>query len=183
MGARIEINAGKVFKRLTVIKEIAPRIRNNGKPRRVLLCKCICGKEKEILFQSFTIGRVASCGCLQSESAKKGKYARTHGLSNHPLFTVWRCMINRCYDVNHKGYKYYGAKGVRVCKKWKNNPNVFVKWAEENGWKKGLQLDKDIKGNGKLYSPRTCIFVTHYVNLMNRSCTKPDSRLGVANIM
>ncbi len=171
MPKKIEIKGGTKINNLTILRELPPRIRTNGKPRRVLLCKCDCGQEKEILFQSVSIGRVFSCGCFQSKVVKEGKFAISHGLSSHPLFTVWRCMISRCYDSSHYGYKYYGAKGVEVCSEWRESPKVFIEWALSNGWKKGLQLDKDIKGNSKLYSPDMCIFVTPYINLMNRSNT------------
>jgi hypothetical protein len=39
-----------------------------------------------------------------------------------------------------------------------------------NGWRPGLQLDKDIKGNGKIYSPDTCVFVTRKENMRARPC-------------
>lgn len=163
--------AGTVKNWLTVITEVAPRIRTNGQPRRLLLVKCKCGKEKIVMVQSFSTGRVKSCGCYQREVMKKGDSNRKHGCSSHPLFSVWRCMINRCYDPSHKGYKYYGERGITVCKEWRQNPKSFIDWAINNGWKKGLQIDKDIK-KGKCYSPGNCLIVTPEVNRMNRSCSK-----------
>jgi len=73
-------------------------------------------------------------------------------------------MKQRCYNKNNKNYKWYGAKGVRVCDSWQTFAN-FHKWAVNNGYKKGLHLDKDIKGNGKLYSPESCCFVTPKKNI------------------
>lgn len=171
MPKRIEVQPGQRKNRLTIIAELPARVRSNGDPRRVLLCRCDCGKEKEILFQSFTVGRVQSCGCYQSEITAKGKYAKKHGCSSHPLFSVWRCMINRCYDKNHRAFKYYGAKGITVCDAWRKSPGEFIQWAISNGWHKGIQLDKDIK-KGKIYSPENCLLVPPYVNLMNRSNSK-----------
>lgn len=169
MPPRIEVLPGEKRGMLTVIREIEPRIRKNGDPRRVLLCVCDCGTEKEILFQSFTINRVVSCGCYQRKTVKEGCFAKKHGLSSHPIFSVWRAMKNRCYDPKHKGYKYYGGRGIIVCDDWKNNPKSFIEWCEINGWREDLQIDR-INNNGN-YEPSNCRIVTPYQNLMNRSCT------------
>lgn len=73
-------------------------------------------------------------------------------------------MMSRCYNQNDKCFYRYGGRGVYVCIEWKGNYQAFLNWSLANGWEKGLQLDKDIKGNGLLYSPATCIWVTHEVN-------------------
>jgi hypothetical protein len=78
-------------------------------------------------------------------------------------------MIQRCYDEKFVYYKYYGGKGVVVCKEWKDDYNIFLNWAKNNGWAKGLQLDKDTKGNGMIYSPETCRFITREENCKNKS--------------
>lgn len=85
------------------------------------------------------------------------------------LQSVWFSMIRRCYSPKCKAYKGYGAKGVKVCEEWINSKLAFCKWAMANGWREGLQIDKDILGDGKLYSPETCCFVTQLENLKNRA--------------
>lgn len=87
----------------------------------------------------------------------------------HPLFAVWWAMKNRCYSRKSISYKNYGAKGVKVCDEWRNNYNSFFDWAMNNGWEKGLQLDKDMKAKKMgiapdLYSPDRCVFVTRSAN-------------------
>lgn len=175
MGNRIDLKSGYKVNMLTVLCELPPKIRNNGNERRLLLCKCDCGNEKEILFQSITSRRTYSCGCHQKKVVSRGAFAKTHGLSNHPVFTVWKRMIDRCYNKNHKGYKYYGARGITICKQWLNSPTNFVNWAIKNGWKLGLQIDR--KNNNSIYKPSNCRFVTRHVNMMNRRCTKESERL------
>jgi hypothetical protein len=78
-------------------------------------------------------------------------------------------MNQRCYNKDNGAYKDYGGRGVKVCKAWrKANPNGlqnFVNWnenlPENERWKKGLQIDKDIKVPGStIYSPKACSFVT-----------------------
>lgn len=87
-----------------------------------------------------------------------------HGLTNHKLFTVWWNMKQRCYDPKQTNYKNYGGRGVKVCDEWISDFKAFYDWAINNGWKYGLHIDKDIIGDGKLYSPDTCCFVTRKEN-------------------
>lgn len=97
-----------------------------------------------------------------------GKRVR-HGVSKHPLYTVWGKIKDRCYRVKEKAYKNYGAIGVTMWEGWVDNPKAFVEWGINNGWRVGLQIDKDIipKRVGmaaKIYSPETCCFVTRAEN-------------------
>lgn len=95
--------------------------------------------------------------------------ASRHGVKNHRLYSVFANMKSRCYDNKNAAYINYGAKGVTVCKEWLDNPAKFIKWAEENGWKEGLEIDKDElsdkQGITPLYSPDTCQFVTKSYNV------------------
>lgn len=94
---------------------------------------------------------------------------KTHGLSGTPLYDLWATIKNRCYNKNEPIYKEYGARGVRMCNEWLNNPVAFIEWAKRNGWKKGLQIDKDIIATKLglpplLYAPDRCQFVTPKIN-------------------
>lgn len=88
---------------------------------------------------------------------------------SHPLIWIWQGMMNRCHNVNDKRYKWYGAKGVTVDKRW----HVFWNFVEDvdqnllNGhllYQKKYQLDKDING-GKTYSLENCVVVSIKENL------------------
>ena len=64
-------------------------------------------------------------------------------------------MMKRCYNEKSVAYKDYGAKGIKVCEEW-NDREVFRKWCKENGYAKGLRLERiDSKGN---YEPNNCKF-------------------------
>lgn len=73
-------------------------------------------------------------------------------------------MIERCYDPYSLSYDNYGGRGVTVCDEWIEDKQEFIDWAIANGWKNELELDKDILGDGLLYSPTTCCWVTREVN-------------------
>jgi hypothetical protein len=74
-----------------------------------------------------------------------------HGLSSHPWYAVHRSMINRCYNPKDKGYKIYGAIGIRVCESW-HDAATFIRDIESlpGAWS-GLTLDR-IKPEGN-YEP------------------------------
>lgn len=82
---------------------------------------------------------------------------------------AWYSMIQRCHDTKYRHYKHYGLKGVVVCDEWRNDYQKFLDWSLVNGWEKGLELDKDINGNGLIYSPLTCAWVTREENQAHRN--------------
>lgn len=105
----------------------------------------------------------------------KGNYHHNgnpkHGLyrDNSALFNTWQTMIGRCENPNRPKYRDYGGRGIKVCSEWHEARN-FVLWALNNGYKKGLQLDR-IDNNGD-YCPENCRFVTPKENSRNRRNTK-----------
>lgn len=97
-------------------------------------------------------------------------YSKT---SSHPLYWIWRSIKARCYNEKCKGYKNYGGRGVIMWDGWLNNSVDFIEWSLSNGWRHGLQIDKDIKAKEHgveplMYSPDMCIFVTCKVNANER---------------
>ncbi len=86
-------------------------------------------------------------------------------------------MIARCYSIKATKYPYYGAIGVRMCDEWRNNFKSFYDWALANGWRKGLQIDKDTIPRKLgipplLYSPETCCILTNKQNANGRKSNK-----------
>lgn len=144
--------ANIVESRLTFIKQS-----QTGKHARALY-RCICGVEKEILIHHVKKGITVSCGCYQKERSFK------HGLRNHPLYAAWANAKDRCYNEKAENYSDYGGRGVKMYEPWINDFKAFYDWSIANGWKRGLQLDKDIKGNSLIYSPHSCTWVTSKEN-------------------
>lgn len=141
---------------------IAPARGGDGK-RSMGLYKCKCGNTAELCITKVKNGHIKSCGCIKKLMFYK------HGYARHPLYVVLQSMKTRCYYKKSSGFKNYGAIGVRVCDEWLNNSEKFIEWALLNGWKKGLQIDKDIIPNRlgiepKLYSPEMCCIVSSKVN-------------------
>ncbi len=75
------------------------------------------------------------------------------------LLKAKRCsMIHRC-DPNNTEPKNrsYREKGITVCDEWIQSPDAFLKFAEENGYKEGLTIDRINSSKG--YFPENCRFV------------------------
>jgi len=166
---RHEIAKGAKFKgtKLTAIAEVEPLISPSGSIRRRVLCKCDCGKEKIILLQNILNGHTISCGCLGAERTRERftKHGLTTHNKQHPLYGVWKAMKRRCDNPNSREYKWYGARGIVVCKEW-YDPKAFFDWATSNGYRPGLELDR-IDNNGN-YEPSNCRFTSHVINNRNK---------------
>jgi hypothetical protein len=148
---------GSRFGRLIVISDLP-----KTKSYRRVLCLCDCGIKKEITLGLLKNGDIKSCGCLRSE------LNTTHGMTGTPLYWVWAGMIARCNNANHFGYSYYGTKGINVCKSWREFL-TFYNWANENGYQKGLTIERN--DNNKGYDPDNCKWVTRKQNTRNRRNT------------
>lgn len=164
---------GEKINRLTIIKEVE-RVTVKTKKgtiqnKRMALCSCDCGNKIVVNLGKFWMGKAKSCGCISKEHLRRMAIDRTIKLPfYHNLKSVWHKMIYRCYNPKSNNYSIYGKMGVMVCKEWRNDFMPFYNWAMANGWKPGLEIDKDILG-GKLYGPNTCIVVTTKVNGYNKS--------------
>ncbi len=95
-----------------------------------------------------------------------GVYPR-HGMCNTRIYHIWDNMKSRCYNKNKPKYKNYGARGVEVCKEWRNNFEAFYDWAINNGYNDTLSLNRiDNDGN---YEPKNCAWSTATEQMNNTS--------------
>jgi hypothetical protein len=145
-----------------------------GQQRRVVEADCVCGVTKWYLFDHLVKGETKSCGCLQKELLAKRR--TIHGMRNHPLYHVYRGMMERCYDKRNIGYPDYGQRGIRVCEEWRLSPKDFFDWAIENGWQHGLELDR--RENDGNYGPSNCRFLTPSANCRNRRNNRMITAFG-----
>lgn len=158
---------GRRFGRLLVISEASRRTTPGGYKMRVMNVRCDCGTTKEVHLVCLKDGKTISCGCRMREV---GYEIKKHGLSNHPLYTVWNGINRRCSESSFKDYHLYGGRGIRVCKKWKTDFKAFYDWAIRMGWRKGLHVDRR-NGNGN-YRPSNCRILTPKQNANNKRNTR-----------
>lgn len=156
---------GKRFKRLYV-KE---RFRKN----KITYYKCVCDCGKTVIVQHghLTSGNTKSCGCYIKDIAKNN--FTKHNKSNINLYHVLNMMKQRCYNKNNKSYDRYGLRNILVCDEWLDKENGFMNfynWAINNGYQKGLTIDRiDVNGN---YEPSNCRWVTQLEQQRNRTNNK-----------
>lgn len=159
---------GNVVGMLTVVSEVEKR---PGSGIRRFECICECGNTTHVDAGNLKKKTTRSCGCLRL--SQKRDAMTKHGVRFHPAYSRWNAMRARCYLEYHPGYKNYGARGIKVCDEWRDDPSAFVKWADESGFRKDLQLDR--RDNDGDYTPENCRWVTRSVNNRNR---RPFNRGG-----
>ena len=155
---------GKQFNRLRVV-----RLSERTKSGIYWECLCSCGNTTFVATSKLTSGKTKSCGCLASEILAKRNFIHGHttGGKFTPEYHSWASMITRCYNAASKGYKTHGAKGVTVCKKWRDSFESFL--SDMGARPPGHSLDrKNNKGN---YTSRNCQWATGVVQARNRSST------------
>lgn len=92
-----------------------------------------------------------------------------HGLSKHPLYRVWKTMLNRCAE--HKDYK---DRNITVCEEWLDFIK-FYEWSINNGWHEhhGHDLSIDRIDNSSEYSPQNCRWVDAKTQARNTRKLRP----------
>lgn len=161
----------KRFGRLVVIERVENYISPKGKSIARWLCKCDCGNYLKTTTNHLTSGDAKSCGCISKENILKvSKSNITHGQTGARIYRIWQNMKTRCYNTKFVNYKYYGAKGIKICDEWLNDFNEFYKWAKNNGYKDNLTLDR-INSESD-YKPDNCRWVSMKIQNTNKSSNK-----------
>lgn len=86
---------GDVFGHWTVLRESESiRSENLRVTRRIILCRCVCGVERNVGMQNLWHHRSKSCGCLTRKMIADSR--TTHGQSQSELHARWNGMRVRC---------------------------------------------------------------------------------------
>ena len=108
---------GRHFGRWTVLRhDIVPK-------RAIVQCSCPRQTTRSVLIESLLLFRSKSCGCVAAELATK---RAKHDRSFDTEYRIWRDMIRRCYDHRYCRYSSYGARGIQICSRWRNNFSDFL---------------------------------------------------------
>jgi hypothetical protein len=86
-------------------------------------------------------------------ASKRADLAKT----NPRAFASWQWMMSRCFDPRNASFKYYGRRGITVCRRWRTFANFVRDMGErpEGRYQIGrINHDRD-------YKPSNCRWEEH----------------------
>lgn len=127
------------------------------------VCQCDCGNTRIVDGRTLRAGTSRSCGCLGHEETVQRE--TVHGLTGHPLHMVWKGMIDRCENKNSVGYQNYGARGIKLCDRWRSD---FINFYTDMSptYRQGLTIER-VNNDGD-YDPSNCKWIPRSEQSKNR---------------
>lgn len=144
----------RVFARLTVIDFLG-----RTKLGTVLWrCRCSCGADVVVQAGNLLNGHTKSCGCFNREvrMATHTTHGHTKNRSMSKAYKAWGQIKERTANQNRADFKNYGGRGIKMCKRWSNSFEAFLKDMGEP--KQGMSLDR--RNNDGHYEPKNCKWST-----------------------
>jgi hypothetical protein len=157
------------FGRWTVISEASSLSSLAGYRVRRLLCRCDCGTQRVVKLQSLVTHNSLSCGCFQRERTREAVTRHGHcrkGTGKSRAYASWQHMRFRCENPQSAGYRHYGGRGIRVCKRWQSFENFLADMGEPSP---RMSLDR-LNNNGD-YKPSNCKWSSYSDQLSNTRVT------------
>jgi len=163
---------------MKLIKDLGTRLCGKKRPmtKRFGLYECpSCNSHFEARTSNVQSGNTTKCTSCSSRIKQT-----THGMSKHPLYAMWKGVIERVTNPASPSFKGYGGRGIKVCDEWKKDINKFITWAEANGYAPDFTLDRiDVNGN---YEPSNCRFTTNFIQGQNTRKLNARNKSGYRGV-
>ena len=109
---------------------------------------------------------------IKRQSHKKTMALFKNIKSYKTIYKKWHDMVSRCYNPKNCNYKYYGARGIKVCEEWLGEEGLynFSKWILSIGYdenKNGRCQSLDKINNDGNYEPNNCRLATPSIQNSN----------------
>lgn len=144
-------------------------------------CLCDCGQLKVCLGINLKRGKSQSCGCLRSEitSSRSLKHGHSRGKEKTSReYATWCSMIGRCETETDTNYHNYGARGIKVCERWRKSFENFLADMGSRPTPTHSLDRKDVNGD---YTHKNCRWATKEEQMRNRRKLKSNTT-GITGI-
>jgi len=159
---------GQVFGRWTVLGVDPPTPAHCRKVR----CRCSCGTVRSILWLNLVYGGSTQCRkCRAVLERERYEWPIKDPRLRLAWRRRWNSMLARCYRKGERAYRFYGARGVRVCEEWRRSVHTFLRDIQKvAGWDRILDepLEVDRIDPCGSYTLDNIRLVSHTENNGNR---------------
>jgi hypothetical protein len=164
MGGRRALDRTGLSYGWLVCIELLPSI--PGRKTARWLCRCKCGAEIEASATHLASGGVKSCGCIKKVNCRGvTKHGEAGAGRRTPEYISWYAMINRCECESDPRYSAYGGRGIKVCRRWRNDYAAFL---SDMGRRPSAEHSLDrINVNGN-YEPDNCRWADRKTQAANK---------------
>lgn len=150
--------SGRKYGNWRVVRFLGKTKSNNS----VWIARCKCGFRKNVVGTDLVTGKTKSCGCLRDSLARLR--STTHGFYGTPEYYSWNAMKNRCLNPRNQGFRNYGGRGIKVCKRWFR----FEEFLKDMGRKPSSRHSIERIKNSGHYCPSNCKWGTKVEQGNNR---------------